>query len=217
MILSKCTAQAALGICTALLLGSVALAQSALPGQAPGQTPGEAMLVKRPAQLREAPAESSRSLQALPVQTSMTRLGERQGPWIKALTADGSTGWVHMFDVTSANSGAQANPVASAGAGAMRGITNFFNRGSAQQPGSSVATSTLGIRGLGVENLANAQPDIAAVAQAEALRINAVQAKQFAVTAALASRPVDALPAVKTPSPPARSPDPSGASSISGG
>ena len=195
MILSKCIAQASLGFCAALLLGSTALAQSA----APSPTPGEAMLIKRPAQLREAPGESSRSLQALPLQTSVTRLGERQGPWIKARTVDGSTGWVHMFDVTSASGGTNANPLASAGAGALRGITNFFNRGSAQQPGSQVATSTLGIRGLGVENLANAQPDVAAVAQADALRVNAVQARQFAATVALASRPVDALPAVAAP------------------
>lgn len=208
MILSKCITQAALMFCAALLLGSTALAQSA----APGQTPGEAMLIKRPAQLREAPSESSRSLQTLPVQTPVTRLDERQGPWIKARTADGSTGWVHMFDVTSANSGAPANPVASAGAGALRGITNFFNRGSAQQAGSQVATSTLGIRGLGVENLANAQPDLAAVAQADAMRVNAVQARQFAVTAALASRPVDALPAATAPPAPARSPGTSGTS-----
>ncbi len=211
MILSKCIAQAALGICAVLLLGSTALAQSTVPSQ----TPDEAMLIKRPAQLREAPAESSRSLQALPMQTSVTRLGERQGPWIKARTADGSTGWVHMFDVTSASSGAQANPVASAGAGALRGITNFFNRGSAQQAGSNVATSTLGIRGLGVENLANAQPDVAAVAQADALRVDAVQARQFAVTAALVSRPVDALPAVAAPLAPARSSGTSGTSGAS--
>ena len=189
MILSKCITQAALGFCVALLLGNTALAQSATSVQ----PSGEAMLIKRPAQLREAPSESSRSLQALPLQTSVTRLGERQGPWIKARTSNGSTGWVHMFDVTSASGGTQTNPVASAGAGALRGITNFFNRGSAQQTGN-VATSTLGIRGLGVENLANAQPDVAAVAQADALRINAAQARQFAATVALASRPVDAAP-----------------------
>ena len=206
MILSKCIAQAALGLCAALVLVNTALAQTA----ASAQTSGEAMLIKRPAQLREAPSESSRSLQALPLQTSVTRLGERQGPWIKARTADGSTGWVHMFDVTSASGSSAASPVASAGAGALRGITNFFNRGSAQQPGSNVATSTLGIRGLGVENLANAQPDVAAVAQADALRIDAAQARQFAATVALTSRPVDALPAVAAPPAAARSPGTSG-------
>ncbi len=209
MILSKCITQAALGICAALLLVNTALAQSATSDQ----PSGEAMLIKRPAQLREAPSELSRSLQALPLQTSVSRLGERQGPWIKARTSDGSTGWVHMFDVTSASGGTQANPVASAGAGALRGITNFFNRGSAQPPGSNVATSTLGIRGLGVENLANAQPDVAAVAQADALRINAVQARQFAATVALASRPVDALPPVAAPRAPA---GPTGTSGTSG-
>jgi hypothetical protein len=66
-----------------------------------------------------------------------------------------------------------------------------------------VATSTVGIRGLGAEDLANAQPNLAAVAQADANRANAAQARQFAGSASLGSRQVEPLP---TPAPPPAAP-----------
>ena len=154
---------------------------------------GEMVLIKRAAQLREGPSESSRSTMALALQTSVVRLGDKQGAWIKVSTPDNSQGWVHMFDVTApAASGASASS-GNLGTSALRGITNFFNRGTAQ-PGNNVATSTLGIRGLGAESLNSAQPNIAAVAQAEALRVDAAQARRFAAAASLAVRAVDPLP-----------------------
>ena len=182
MILRKLENLAGLGLSAALLC-STALAQS--PAQ------GETVQIKRAAQLREGPNESSRSMMALPLQTSVVRLGDKQGAWIKVSAPDNTQGWVHMFDVTSsASSSASAGNV---GTSALRGITNFFNRGTSQ-PGNNVATSTLGIRGLGAENRNNAQPNLAAVAQAEALRADAAQARQFAADASLAVRSVDPLP-----------------------
>ena len=188
MILSKSKFQAGMVI-------SALLAVSTLAPLAQAQPQGEAALIKREAQLRDAPGDASRSLAPLPVQTPVTRLGDRQGAWIKVRTADGATGWVHMFDITSAS--AQSSGT---GAGALRSLSSFFNKGSAQAPGSSVATSTVGIRGLGAEDLANAQPNLAAVAQADANRANAAQARQFAGSASLNSRQVEPLPA---PAPPA--------------
>lgn len=187
MILSKFNIQAWAVISALLLFSTAAQAQS------------EPVLVKRAAQLRDAPGDSSRSLAPLPVQTAVTRLGERQGAWIKVRMLDGTAGWVHMFDITSASSSAQGG----AGANALRSLTSFFNKGSAQAPGGTVATSTVGIRGLGAEDLASAQPNLAAVAQAGALRLDAAQARQFAGSAALVSRHVEPLPA---PAPPAASP-----------
>jgi hypothetical protein len=163
--------------------------------QSPAQ--GETVLIKRAAQLREGPSESSRGMMALPLHTSVVRLGEKQGAWIKVSAADNTLGWVHMFDVTSPAS--TSAPSGNAGTSALRGITNFFNRGTAQAPGNNVATSTLGIRGLGAENLNNAQPNVAAVAQAEALRVDAAQARQFAATASLTTRTVEPLPVPAAP------------------
>ncbi len=180
MILSKFNRLHVLVSCL-LLSGGLAQAQS------------ESVQIKRAVELRETPGEGSRSLAALAARTPVTRSGLRQGAWIEVRTADGASGWVHMFDVGAASSAA---PVG-AGTNALRGLTSFFNKGSAQG-GTITATSTLGIRGLGAEDLARAQPNPAAVTQADALRQDADQARQFAASAALSSRTVDALP---TPAP----------------
>ena len=59
----------------------------------------DALLIRRSTELREGPAEASRSVAPLAVQTAVTRLPARQGAWIQVRTAAGATGWVHMFDV----------------------------------------------------------------------------------------------------------------------
>ncbi len=178
MILRNFNHFRALGYCLLLLGSALAQAQS------------DAVLLKRATELREAPGENSRSLAALAARTPLARSGARQGAWIQVRTDQGASGWVHMFDVGSAATAEAPG----AGANALRGLTSFFNRGSAQG-GATTATSTVGIRGLGAEDLARAQPNMAAVAQADALRLDADQARQFASTAALASRTVEALPA----------------------
>lgn len=157
----------------------------------------DALLIRRSTELREGPAEASRSLASLATQTAITRLPARQGAWIQVRTAAGATGWVHMFDVGTTTTTA---PAANTATGALRGLSNFFNRGSAQTASTTAATSTVGIRGLTGEDIANAQPDLAALTQVEGLRQDANQARRFAAEAPLAARVVEPLP---TPLPPA--------------
>ncbi len=147
----------------------------------------DTVTVKRDAQLRESAAESAPSLVALPVQTQLTRLTARQGPWIEVRTAQGQTGWVHMFDIGTAPA-AKGGNIAT---GALRGLTGLFGRGNTLAP---TRTTTVGIRGLGAEEIANAQPNLAAVTLAESLRMDATQAQQFAATANLAVQRVEPLP-----------------------
>lgn len=154
------------------------------------QTPNETLLVKRPAELREVPGDSARSLVALPLQTPLTRLPARQGAWIQVRTATGATGWVHMFDVSTSSAPAAGSNTAT---GALRGISNFFNRGSAQSS-STTATSTVGIRGLGAEDIANAEPNLTALSQVDTMRQDAAQAARFATDARLTARTVEPLP-----------------------
>lgn len=188
MILSKSGLRAGLAILGTLLLCSgAAFAQS------------EAVLIKRVSQLRDAPGEASKSLAPLPLQTQVSRLGERQGAWIKVRMADGTQGWVHMFDITS-----PASAQGSGATGALRSITGFFNRGGAQG-NSGPATSTVGIRGLGAEDIANSQPNLTAVTLLDTARLDASQARQFASSASLSSRTVAPLP---VPSPPPRTSPP---------
>ena len=84
-----------------------------------------------------------------------------------------------------------------AATGALRGLTSFFGKGTTAAPASG--TSTIGIRGLGAEDIANAQPNLAAVGQVEAMRQNAAQARQFATSAALTLQTVAELPVPTLP------------------
>lgn len=156
----------------------------------------DALVVKRPAELRESPGEASRSVVSLPAKTPVTRLPARLGAWVQVKLATGQTGWLHMFDIGTAES---TSTVASTAQGALRGLTSFFNRGSAQTAANTTATSTVGIRGLGAEDIANAQPNLQALAQADAMRTDPTQARRFAADAALQTRPVDPLPEPSAP------------------
>lgn len=180
------TCQAVLAVLSTLLVNPPAWAQT------------DAVTVKRETQLRESPMASAPSLAPLAVQTALTRLATRRGPWIEVRTAQGQTGWVHLFDVGTV-------PVAQGGnfaTGALRGLTSLFGGGNALAPQHRTATATIGIRGLGAEEIANAQPNTSAVTLMEALRLDATQARQFAATAALVAQPIEPLPAPPPPADP---------------
>lgn len=165
----------------------------------------ESAVVKRATQLRDAPSDSGASVATLDANSIVTRSSERKGAWTRVSTAQGATGWVHMFDlgpqsgsastagVTSAAS--PGNGVANVAASGLRSLGGLFG-GSGQ---TTTATSTVGIRGLGAEDIAHAQPNPAAVQQAEALRVSADQAREFATQAPLQPRSVPALAAPAMP------------------
>jgi hypothetical protein len=163
---------------------------------APAHAQSEALFVKRASELRQGPSETTAVVVALPAQTAVTRLPERQGPWMRVKTEAGQTGWVHMFDVGTV---AAPSTLGSAASGALRGLGNFFNRSSTV---TTAPTSTVGIRGLGAEDIANAQPNMQALQQAEGLRADAAQAKRFATDAQWVARTVEPLPMPQPPASP---------------
>lgn len=175
-------------------------------GLAPAQSPGEPALTKRATELRETPSDSGRSLASLAAQAPLTRLEQRQGPWLQVRTASGATGWLHLFDIAP-TTGAQAPSGAQgpSGGGFLRGVTNAFAPRQQQQ---TVATSTLGIRGLGAEDIARAQPNMQAVAQVESQRQTEAQARDFAARAQLRTEKVEPLPVPATRA--GTSPNPTG-------
>lgn len=148
----------------------------------------DAAVVKRATQLRDTPAESGASVAPLAANTVVTRSSERKGPWAKVSTPQGATGWVHMFDL--GPQAGSASGTGNAATGGLRGLGGLFGGNSGS---TTTATSTVGIRGLGAEDIANAQPNPASVNQAEGLRVNADQARKFATTASLQSRTVPPL------------------------
>lgn len=168
-------------------------AQTTPPAAAAAAT-ADTVFVKRDTQLRESPAESAPALSPLPVKTPLTRLTARRGPWIEVRTAQGASGWVHMFDIGT-------TPVAQGGniaTGALRGLTSLFGGGNSLAP-TRTATATIGIRGLGAEDITNTQPNPMAVTLAEALRVDASQARQFGTAAALTPMAIEPLPVPPRP------------------
>ena len=157
-------------------------------------------ILRRAAELRESPAPNAASLVALPAQASVTRLAGRQGAWIQVRTAAGVTGWVHLFDVGSPGSPTTtpAQGGAPSGSNALRGLTSLLTGGASG--GTTVPTTTVGIRGLSAEDIAQAQPNAEAVAQMEALRQSEAQARAFASGATLVSQTVTPLPSPPAPS-----------------
>lgn len=154
----------------------------------------ETAVVKRATQLRDTPADTGASVAPLDANTVVTRGSERKGAWTKVSTPQGATGWVHMFDLGPQSGSAAANN--NAATSGLRSVGSLFGGNSGS---STTATSTVGIRGLGAEDIANAQPNPAAVTQAEALRVNADQARQFASSASLQPRTVPVLAAPARP------------------
>lgn len=171
-------------VASALVIGASATAQT------------ETLLVKRPAELRQGPSASTAAVASMPAQSPVTRLPERQGAWMRVTTATGQTGWIHMFDVATPAASSSAGSTAS---GMLRGLTSFLNRGNTQT--TTTATATVGIRGMSSEDIANAQPNLSALKQAEAMRADTAQAHKFADEAQLAVRTVEALPEPPPPTP----------------
>ena len=181
----------------ALAFGLAWAALVPLTGTAHAQ---EAAVVKRATQLRDTPAESGASVAPLEANTTVTRSSERKGPWARVSTAQGATGWVHMFDLAPA-AGSAASAASGVGSTAATGLRSLGSLFGGNSGSTTTATSTVGIRGLGAEDIANAQPNPAAVTQAEGLRVNEDQARQFATAAALQPRTVPPLAEPPRPSP----------------
>jgi hypothetical protein len=157
-----------------IALRAVAVA-AALAGAAQAQ---EAAVTRRATQVRDTPADSGRSVVWLPAQAPVTRGADRQGAWVQISTADGKTGWVHLFDLGPA--AAQTAGGGSVAGDAMRGVTGLFRSTRSPQ-----APTTAGIRGLEAQDIAQAQPNPARVTQMEQLRQSEADARAFASEAEL--------------------------------
>lgn len=172
----------------ASLLCAAVTAALALPATI-AQAQSETLQAKQAISLRDQPSSSAATLTTLAAGTSVTRTPQRSGPWMQVQTASGQLGWVHMFELTSANASA---PASNGLTGALRGLSSFLNRGS--NSGTTVATSTAGIRGLSKEDIQNAAPNTAALGQLDQLRADETQARRYASERTLVAQSIAALP-----------------------
>ncbi len=155
--------------------------------------------IKRPTQLRAAPGDGAASVAELAANATVTRTPQRQGAWVQVRSESGAMGWVHMFDI---GTPARDNTAAQA----LRNLGNKASSGSS----ISVATATVGIRGLGEGDVSRSVVVGSKASRSEGLnqadrwRAGTDSARAFAKTAALQARAVEALPTpVLPPSAPA--------------
>jgi hypothetical protein len=96
---------------------------------------------------------------------------------------------VHLFDIGPAAASAGGGSVAG---NALRSVTSLFGGGGTRPAQTSISTS--GIRGLGAEDIAQAQPNPAAVTQMEAQRQGEADVRSFADRSGWRPAPVEPLP-----------------------
>jgi hypothetical protein len=111
---------------------------------------------------------------------------ERRGGWMR-VDAGGRAGWVRMLNVRLASAGT-ARPTA----GGSGGIATLL------RTGSSGKTVTTGVKGMGEEDIRNAAPDYAELAQLGTLGVDAAQARDNALKNALKEPAVEYLKAKGT-------------------
>ena len=145
--------------------------------------------IKRPTQLRAAPGDGAASVAELAANATVTRTPQRQGAWVQVRSESGAMGWVHMFDI---GTPARDNTAVQA----LRNLGSKTGSGSSV----SVATATVGIRGLGEGDVSHSVvggPKASRsenLNQADRLRAVADSARAFAKDAALQTRTVESLP-----------------------
>lgn len=165
-------------------------------GSAAALAQTDGVSTKRTSALRDGPGDAARTVVSVPADTPLTRLPRRQGAWVEVRLANGTSGWIHMFDLGAAKSPSGGTDTA---AGALRGLSQLF--GGIQPAKTTVATHTIGIRGLGAEDIAQAQPNLQALKVVESYRQDAAQAQRFAASVGLQTHDVLPLPVPELPRP----------------
>lgn len=161
-----------------------ALALAAL--LAMGTAHAEPALTSRPTDLQAQAQSDSATLASLPEQTRVEVLA-RKGAWTQVRVGGGQTGWVRMMNLKP-EGGAQASPAASANP--LGALGSLLSAGRT----SNTATVTTGVRGLGEEDLQNAQANPAELEKMRRFVVDRNAAQAFAQRNNLAPAKVDYLP-----------------------
>lgn len=150
---------------------------------AAGVAQAEAALTIRATDLMAQAQSDAGIVASLPENTRIEVLG-RKGAWSQVRTANGQGGWVRMASLkpAAASAPAAANPL-----GALNSLLTSGRT-------SNSATVTTGVRGLGEQELQNAQANPAELEKMRQFAVDKAAAQAFAQRSRLAPVAVDELP-----------------------
>lgn len=160
--------------------------------------PPDSATTVRATVLRDAPARTSTTLRELDAGVSLDVFA-RERLWVKAAPSgagEAEAGWLRFTEVryhAPAAPAAGTSPATESGgfAGFSRSVSGFLRGFGSRQANAPQATSTIGIRGLTVSDLAAANPDPNALALVDRYVITRADAEQFAGVGGLAARTVE--------------------------
>lgn len=171
---------------TSLRKWAVLLMLSALPNLLQAAEAGRVLVTS---DLKEQPYLDAKTIANLPVGTFLEVL-QRQGGWMRVKSAT-DEGWLKM---TAIKLGAVDTSVAKTG----DNLSTLVNLATTGRSGSSGVTVTTGVRGLGQEELRDAEPDPEAVKHLDRFTSAKSEAAAFAAKANLQSRTLDYLDAASS-------------------
>jgi uncharacterized protein YgiM (DUF1202 family) len=169
-----------LGVLLLLTLGVV---------QADSSGPAQTVVA---ANMNDGPYSDANVVGNVPVNTNLTIIS-RQGGWYHVRLASGQDGWLPMTSL-------RLNPAGGASGSStpqQSSSSGFFSLFESGRSGASGTTATTGVRGLNTGDIANAQPNPAAVAELDQWTMKPADATAFAQQLPLKAVKVDYLPKVK--------------------
>lgn len=153
---------------------------------AAGASQAEPALTSRTTDLQAQAQSDSAMIASLPENTRVEVLG-RKGAWTQIKTTSGQSGWVRMMSLKPEGSTPQAPATAANPLGALGSLLSAGRT-------SNTATVTTGVRGLGEEDLQNAQANPAELEKMQKHRVDKSDAQAFAQRNKLMPVKLDYLP-----------------------
>lgn len=151
-----------------------------------GGAQAESALTSRATDLQAQAQSDSAIVASLPENTRLEVLG-RKGAWSQVKAAGGQSGWVRMMNLKP-EAGAQQVPATTANP--LGALGSLLSAGRT----SNTATVTTGVRGLGEEDLQNAQANPAELEKMQKQSVDKSVAQAFAQRNKLVPVKVDYLP-----------------------
>jgi hypothetical protein len=151
--------------------------------------PGRTVLA---ADLKQEPFTDAATVNSLAANTDL-KIIKRQGGWMQVKTPAGAQGWLKMTSIKLGSAGKDAK-----GGQGDSGVSSLAKLALTGRSGNTGVTATTGVRGLGQEDLKNAQPNPEAVKQLDKYLGSKNETRSFASAGKLQTQTVEYLDPAKS-------------------